>query len=1301
MMNYLRYISIFMGLFFVSLICISSSFAISPVNLEFSDLSSNLTISVNDSVNIKSNLKNLNSLDNYDLNESILKSNEYKVSNNNISINNCSLDSNYSSNINSVNAISGNTFTDIQNAINNAKNGDNIVLNNIIYSGKGSFISVNKSVNIIGNGAILDGKGSSVIMKVSSPNVNLTNIHFINGYSEKYFDSGALILDENANKCKVSDCLFKNNSGTQGTVYVYSDYTKFLNCNFTDNIGIANRNKTIYKNTSIMSGGLNVENNASYAYVSGCIFKGNIGRAGGGASLRGDYNTIENSIFIYNQVNEGFSERSYAGALHVGPNNGSKSSASVLNCVFINNVVNNKLHRGHAGALCFEDGSIMDNCTFINNYCEGVGGATTLHGSGIISNCVFINCTATVCGGAISTGYNEEVAKWSANFTDCYFEGNAAPIGGAVCAIGDGIKFSNSSFLDNIAVSGGAIYVQGNNALFDNLSVINNSADLGGAFYIEGSSTIITNNLLEGNNANVGGGVVIIGNNSNLNNLNISQNIAKYGGGVYINGSNTLVSQVVFNSNQAIPLKDTPYNDSHMGDGIGGGAFINGINITIENTVFSFNSARNGSGVYLSGSQMKFNNVSTLGANKAWSYLIPLSYSLNPNSTISFNITHYGGNNINGGNQSTNYIYLNAPNDELVMDGLIPVDTVENSDNGIKLFKDNREQYQNINVNIYDKDGEIAKTSGLTDLYGFYSGEFDISNLNHNILYVLSVTHEDDTFYTYINNISYFTISEPWINKTVDKEVVFKDEIINYNLTIKNIAPLEANFLVTDILPEYFVYQGTNLTPIYEYDSKNHKIIWNIIIPAESACVINIWGYSNKTNINLTNFMEVYNPIANISNKVNNTVLVLPEANLNITVAPNKDEVNKGENLTWIINVTNNGPNSAFDLVITDLFDSNLMEFISCNDSHFNQNSGELLLDSLDANESFSFNIVVNIIKSNTTVKDLANVYSPTNNSNHYPNNCSDTGIAQVLPQANLVLNVSANNHEVNLDDIICWTVNLTNLGPDTAIDVVILDLLDLDNLEYVSCNDSRFDIDSNKLDVGDMAPEDSILFEVYTKVIKSGVIIRDLVNAYSPTNNRDFVANNVSANDSVKSKAIINIQVNKSSNLEIVTVGDEVIWTITVINEGLNTAHDVYAIDKIPHNLEFISANTNVGTYDSLSGVWLIGDLDSNVTCTLTIVTISIESGNVTNIVSVYCNDSDYDGNVSIANATIEVTDPIYRDIDYVDFDNDVDDNVDESKNDNKNYYKKIPMENSGNPLSLIIFSLLIFTSFIFRRKF
>lgn len=552
-MNYLKYSSIVMILLFVCLVFMGSSFASSDIELV--DLNSNLnTIYQNDSQNMQCDLKSVNSLDYQDLDES---NKHIKVSSNNMSLND------YSSDVISLNAVSGNTFEDIQNAIDNAKNGDKIVLSNITYYGKGSFISVNKSVNIVGNGATLNARGSSIIMEVSSPNVNLTNLNFINGYEEKFRAAGALVLLGGSNHCSVSNCVFRNNTAQQGAVYVISDYSKFLYCNFTSNKGIYIYEGIVYKNTARMSGGLNLNNSASNGYVLGCIFRSNVGRAGGGASLRGDYDVIINCSFISNSVYEGPSNYSYAGALHVGPNNGSTSSASIFNCSFINNSVYNKLHNGHGGALCFESGSIMDNCTFINNYCECVGGATTLHASGTISNCKFVNCTSTVSGGAISTGYSKGL-KITANFTNCYFEGNAAPMGGAVYSVGNGVIFSKSNFIKNIAVSGGAIYVEGNSALFNNLSVMGNLGEMGGAFYVEGNHTKINNTLLEANNANIGGAVIIIGDNSNLINLNISQNSAKYGGGVYINGSNTLISNVAFNSNQAIPAKDTPYNDSHM-----------------------------------------------------------------------------------------------------------------------------------------------------------------------------------------------------------------------------------------------------------------------------------------------------------------------------------------------------------------------------------------------------------------------------------------------------------------------------------------------------------------------------------------------------------------------------------------------------------------------------------------------------------------------------------------------------------------------------------------------------------------
>ena len=114
-MNYLRYSSIILILLFVSLILISSSSA-TDLSVEDVNLDSNLNIIYqNDSINTKSNLIDLNSFNNPNLDESIKS------------------DGNSYSGLNKVSSISGNTFKDIQNAINNAKNGDSIILNNISY----------------------------------------------------------------------------------------------------------------------------------------------------------------------------------------------------------------------------------------------------------------------------------------------------------------------------------------------------------------------------------------------------------------------------------------------------------------------------------------------------------------------------------------------------------------------------------------------------------------------------------------------------------------------------------------------------------------------------------------------------------------------------------------------------------------------------------------------------------------------------------------------------------------------------------------------------------------------------------------------------------------------------------------------------------------------------------------------------------------------------------------------------------------------------------------------------------------
>jgi hypothetical protein len=63
--------------------------------------------------------------------------------------------------------VSGNTFADIQNTIDNAEAGDTVVLLGN-YTGNGSCISIGKSLTIEGNGAVLDARQLSGIIGIDT-----------------------------------------------------------------------------------------------------------------------------------------------------------------------------------------------------------------------------------------------------------------------------------------------------------------------------------------------------------------------------------------------------------------------------------------------------------------------------------------------------------------------------------------------------------------------------------------------------------------------------------------------------------------------------------------------------------------------------------------------------------------------------------------------------------------------------------------------------------------------------------------------------------------------------------------------------------------------------------------------------------------------------------------------------------------------------------------------------------------------------------------------------------------------------
>ena len=66
--------------------------------------------------------------------------------------------------------------------------------------------------------------------------------------------------------------------------------------------------------------------------------------------------------------------------------------------------------------------------------------------------------------------------------------------------------------------------------------------------------------------------------------------------------------------------------------------------------------------------------------------------------------------------------------------------------------------------------------------------------------------------------------------------------------------------------------------------------------------------------------------------------------------------------------------------------------------------------------------------------------------------------------------------------------------------------------------------------------------------------------------------------------------------------VGDTVMFTVTLTNNGPNTATNVLLNDLLPVDLTFISATPSQGSYDSNTGVWDVGTVTTAAPQTLAI---------------------------------------------------------------------------------------------------
>ena len=542
------------------------------------------------------------------------------------------------------------------------------------------------------------------------------------------------------------------------------------------------------------------------------------------------------------------------------------------------------------------------------------------------------------------------------------------------------------------------------------------------------------------------------------------------------------------------------------------------------------------------------------------------------------------------------------------------------------------------------------------------------------------------------NNASNSTVIPPEADLAIVKvalnETAHYGDYVYWNITVVNHGPDAAmNVEVRDIIPGGLIeVEAVGTGYIGTFDNK--KYAWfGFSLASGTSATLMIRAKVNITNTTLVNKVTVssdtYDPDMS-NNNASNSTFIATMADLSIVKLVSNETAHKGDIVYWTIVVTNNGPDEAVNVLVSDLVPGELVVVgSSVTDGVYDD--GVWTGFSLASGASATLIIETRVSATNVTIVNNVVVVSDTYDPDMGDNNASNSTV--IPPEADLVISKIVSDTSAVKGDVIEWTIIVTNNGEDTAVNAVVNDKLP-DGLIYIS-DDSKgaYNPATGVWTIGDLNKGESAILTIVTKVDTTNKLIVNIANVSSETYDPNK-ANNIGKNSTFVSPEV-DLALTIEPDVTKVTVGDNVVFTVTVVNNGPDTAINTCAYINLPYGLDILGFEPSVGIFNPVSRIWYIGDLASGAKVTMLLKTKASISGIL--FVDAFalsnCHESDYSNNNDTA--VVEVVEPV---------------NPEPGNNTNPESPEDIPesstMPAAGNPLVMILLSLLAIAGISLRRK-
>ena len=343
--------------------------------------------------------------------------------------------------------------------------------------------------------------------------------------------------------------------------------------------------------------------------------------------------------------------------------------------------------------------------------------------------------------------------------------------------------------------------------------------------------------------------------------------------------------------------------------------------------------------------------------------------------------------------------------------------------------------------------------------------------------------------------------------------------------------------------------------------------------------------------------------------------------------------------IEYTIVVVNNGPDKSFNVTVGDLLPDGV-KFIS-SDGRYDPVTGVWFVGDLDANESVTLKIVVQVIKvgnitNNVNVTGTGHDSNLTNNNDSVSVNVPDCVILDISKVANSTVIVAGEN--------VGYTVVINNYGPSVASDIVLKDIFssnELLNLQYslngVDWLDYNEAINLGNIDVGASVT-------VYFRAKVNGSVRGDVLNTVNITTSVDDARGNFSDNETVNVMANTTLVVIKDAEIKELNPGDTVHFIVTVIAGGSSDSLNVNLRDILDNRLLDINSakySINGGILSDFNGNIYLGNMLTGTAVTVDIwaKVLSSADRDVFNLVNV-TSDEHPEGNTSNVSVHVRIVD-------------------------------------------------------------